>query len=290
MAQAAARRAKPPVWQEVEDQRSRTAANRVRRATTTPQRRRIAVVYDIEPPHVRLGIAWFALVMAAMALGRPALALVYAVTAGMAAYQTARCWRRRRPNHPDPVVAAGIAGLLPLAAAVSTGAIGVALLAAVLVALFRAFTDLKAPVLATAGRTLQCGLWAGGAAAGVIAAHRFEPWAGFALVLAVSAYETGDYLVGSGARNAAEGPIAGITAVLVVQFAVAAVGLPPFEIGNAVAFAALAGVLAPLGQLLGSLVLPAAAASAPALRRLDSLLLLGPAWALAAGAVAAQAT
>ena len=88
------------------------------------------------------------------------------------------------------------------------------------------------------------------AAAGVVATHRFEPWAAVALVLAVSAYEIGDYLVGSGARNALEGPIAGAVAVLVVQFAVAAVGLPPFELENGLAFAALAAVLCPLGQLV----------------------------------------
>jgi hypothetical protein len=79
-------------------------------------------------------------------------------------------------------------------------------------------------------------------------------------------------------------------AVLVVLFAVAAIGLPPFEIGNGAQFGLLAAVLCPAGQVVASVVLPAAAAPAPAMRRLDSLLLLGPAWALLAGAVAAQAT
>ena len=278
-----------PAWKEVEEQEARKLSNRARAAR--PRRgRRLAVVYDIEPPHVRLGIAWFTLVMVAMAMGVLALAAVYAGAAALAAYQTARCWRRRKPNRPDPYAAAAIAALLPLAATVSTGAIGVALLVAVPVAGFRAFADTKAPVLATTARTLQCALWAGGAAAGVVASYRFEFWAAFALVLAVSAYETGDYLVGSGARNVFEGPIAGATAVLVVQFAVAAIGLPPFEIDNGLTFGLLAAVLAPAGQVVASLVLPAAAAPSPALRRLDSLLLLAPVWALLAGAVAAQAT
>lgn len=249
--------------------------------------RRLAVVYDIEPPHVRLGILWFIIVMAGLALGTLTLALVYSVTAGLAAYQTARCWRLRKPNWPDPYLATAIAAALPLAAAISTGAIGVVLLAAVVGALVRAGAEAPASILATAGRTLQCSLWVGGAAAGVVATHRFEPWAAFALILAVSAYETGDYLIGSGARYALEGPVAGIAAVLVVQFTVAAVGLPPFEIDNGLAFGVLAAALCPAGQVVGSLVLPAAAAPAPALRRLDSLLLLGPVWAVAAGAVAA---
>jgi hypothetical protein len=75
-----------------------------------------------------------------------------------------------------------------------------------------------------------------------------------------------------------------------VQFAVSAAGFPPFEIGNSLGFALLAAVLAPAGQLLASLVLPAAGAPAPAVRRLDSLLLLAPAWALLAGAAAANAS
>ena len=257
---------------------------------TAGRGRRLAVVYDIEPPHVRLGLAWFVLVMVAMWVGTFAVALVYGATAALAAYEAARCWRIRKPNRPDPIVAAAIAAALPLAAAASVGAIGIALLAGVVVAVFRAFTETKAPFLATAGRTLQCSVWPGGAAAGVVSAYRFEFWAGVALVLAVSAYETGDYLVGSGSRNKYEGPIAGMIASLVVLFAIAAIGLPPFEISNGLQFGVLAAVLCPAGQVVASLVLPAAAAPAPAMRRLDSLLLLGPIWALAAGAVAAQAT
>jgi hypothetical protein len=79
-------------------------------------------------------------------------------------------------------------------------------------------------------------------------------------------------------------------ATVVVILAIAAAGLPPLEISNGLQFGVLAAVLCPLGQLLASLVLPAAAAPAPAMRRLDSLLLLGPIWALIAGSVAAQAT
>jgi hypothetical protein len=281
-----------PVWKQVEEQEAQKLSSRARRARAAQkQGRRLAVVYDIEPPHVRLGIAWFLLVVVAMAVaGTFGLALVYATCSALAAYQCARAWRRRKPNRPDPQVAAVIGGLLPLAAAVSTGMIGVALLLAVVLAVLRAYPETRTPVLATAGRTLQCSLWVGGAAAGVVAAHRYESWAAIGLVLVVSAYETGDYLVGSGARNVVEGPVAGIAAVLVVQFAVAAAGFPPFEIGNSLGFALLAAVLAPAGQVVASLVLPAAGAPAPAVRRLDSLILLAPVWALVAGAIAAGQT
>ena len=54
--------------------------------------------------------------------------------------------------------------------------------------------------------------------------------------------------------------------------------LPPFDGYDIVWFGAAAVVLCPLGQLMGSAVLPRADAKASALRRLDSLLLLGPVW------------
>lgn len=260
------------------------------RAATAPaptRGRRLAVVYDIEPPHVRLGIAWFIAALGALAVGLGALVVVFGLAAALAAYQAARCWRLRPPNRPDQILAAAIAGSLAVAAALSVGAIGLVLLAGVAVALFRAFTDTRAPLLLSASRTLLCGLWPGAAAAGMVTAYRFELWSAVGLLLAVSAYETGDYLVGSGARTKFEGPIAGAVAAMVVVATVAAIGLPPFEIANALQFGLLAAVLCPAGQVVGSLVLPAAAAPAPAIRRLDSWMLLAPTWAWIAGWVAA---
>jgi len=228
---------------------------------------------------------WFAVAAVALVLGVWFVAVVYGATAAVAAAQSARAWRRRtrRKHSVDERMAALVAGGLALAAAVSTPVLGLAVLVAV------------GATLATAGvpagvRTLQCGLWPGAAAAAVVVSHRFEPWSAAALVLAVSAYEVGDYLVGSGARNALEGPVAGALAAIVVQFGIAAVGLPPFELPSGFGFALLAGALCPVGQLTASLVLPSAGASAPALRRLDSLLVLGPVWAYLAGLAAQSAT
>ena len=287
----AAGHAKRPVWQEVEEQEARKLSSRARSARQKQrQGRRLAVVYDIEPPHVRLGLLWFVLVMLAMGFGGTfGVAGLYGGTSALAAYQCARCWRRRQPNKPDPLVAAAIGGALPLAAAVSTAALGIAVLGAVVLALVRAAATPSNPFFATAGRTLQCSLWVGGAGAGVVAAHRFESWAAIGLVLVVSAYETGDYIVGSESRNVAVGPAAGMVAVVVVQFAIAAAGFPPFDVGNGLGFALLAAALAPAGQVAASLILPAAAAPAPAVRRLDSLVLLAPVWAVVAGAIAANA-
>jgi hypothetical protein len=268
-----------------------TRATRAR-SSTTPAKgsgRRLAVVYDVEPPHVRLGIAWFVLAVVALGIGVGAVALLFSVTAALAAYQAARCWRLRPPNRPDQILAAAIAAGMGMAATLSVGAVGLVLLVGTFAAVFRGFTDTKAPFVLTASRTLLCGVWPGGAAAGMVTAYRFELWVAVALLLAVSAYETGDYLVGSGSRTKFEGPIAGAVATMVVVLTIAAIGLPPFEISNALQFGLLAAVLCPAGQVVGSLVLPAAAAPAPALRRLDSWLLLAPAWAWIAGWVASTA-
>jgi hypothetical protein len=273
---------------EVQQRPARRAASRPP-AAEARGRRRLAVVYDIDGPRVRLGIAWFVLALLAMVPGTVGPAVVYGGAAALAAAQSAKAWRRaahrpgRQARHrrPNLVVAAAVAVGVALAAAVSTALLGLAVLAGVAACVLTGG-------VAAGSRTLQCAVWPAAAAASVVVAYRFEPWAAVALVLAASAYEVGDFLVGSGARNAFEGPVAGALAVLVVQFGVSAFGLPPFELPEGFAFAAVAAVLCPAGQLVASLVLPSADARAPALRRLDSLLLCGPAWALLAG-LAAQA-
>jgi CDP-diglyceride synthetase len=77
--------------------------------------------------------------------------------------------------------------------------------------------------------------------------------------------------------------VAGATAIVVVTFAITSIGLKPFVFPGSFALALLAAVLCPLGQLTASLILPKVDAPASALRRIDSLLLLAPAWALVVG-------
>lgn len=273
---AAGKRAKPSPRAAARAAAERTAA-RARTTKAASEHRRIVVVYDIDAPRVRLGIAWFVVVVVALGLGEITVAAVYGLAAAIAAAQTAKAWRKtRRRERPFDALAAAVAVGLPIAAALSTPLLGLALLAAV------AACVASAP-LPSAARTFQCGVWPGAAAAAVVVSYRFEPWSAAALLLAVSAYETGDYLVGSGAKNALEGPIAGALAALIVQFGVSAVGFPPFELPSGFAFAALAAALCPAGQLVASLVLPDARAPASALRRLDSLLVLAPVWAFLVG-------
>jgi len=55
--------------------------------------------------------------------------------------------------------------------------------------------------------------------------------------------------------------------------------IPPFNSATqAWVVGGLVAVLCPLSQMAASLLLPRAGARAPALRRLDSYLLTGPAW------------
>jgi hypothetical protein len=273
-----------PVWKQVEDRESRKVANRVRSRRLT--HRRLAVVYDIDGPRVRLGLLWFLVACTALLFGPPALALVYGAVAAVAAAQTAVAFRKvgRFANRE---VAAVVAGALPVTAAVTTGLLGLGILVGVAVTVFlaysRAATSRRAAPIPDAGLTIRCWLFIGLAASCVVVTDRFTIGGGVGLILLVAAYETGDFLIGSGAQNPYEGPVAGAAAILVVTFAITALGIEPFTFPAAFALGAMAAVLCPMGQLMGSAVLPSVTARAPALRRLDSLLLLAPAWAFTVG-------
>lgn len=275
-----------PVWKEVEEREQRKVSNRIRE-NRKYKRRRLAVVYDVNGPRVSLGVAWFALTVLALAGGRWIIAAAYSATAAFAALQTAREWRRAGARPHRPVAGAG-ALAIGVAGAVSTPLVGVAILGLVGAALFVAFGAAAASRRRTnplddAGYTIRCALFAGFAASCVAITARYSLTAVVGLVFIVAAYEIGDYLVGSGARNPFEGPVAGATAIVVMTFAITAIGLKPFVFPGSFALAALAAVLCPAGQLVASAVLPTVDANASALRRIDSLLLLAPAWALVVG-------
>jgi hypothetical protein len=293
VAKKAAKRRRPappakrkPVWKEVEEREQRKVTNRIRQ-NRKYRRRRLAVVYDVNGPRVRLGIGWFALTMVALVGGRFAVAALYAVTAGFAALQTAREWRKAGAR-PHRLLAGAGAVALGLAGAVSTLLVGVVMLAFVGAALFVAYSAAatsrrKSNPVTDASFTIRCGLFAGFAASCVAITARFSLTATVGLVFIVAAYEIGDYLVGSGARNPFEGPVAGATAIVVTTFAITAIGLKPFVFPDSFALAALAALLCPAGQLAASAILPRVDANAGALRRIDSLLLLAPVWALVVG-------
>lgn len=241
--------------------------------------RRLAVVYDVTGPRIRLGVLWFAVAVASIRLGRFVGAVVFGAVAAVAALQTLRAWRyKRRGGHN--IVAGCTAFALPVAAAIGTGFLGLVLLGCVGAAVVAALCEgrNRDSVFIAAAHTIRCSLPVGMAAASIVLAIRLDISAALLLVLLVSAYEAGDFLIGSGADNSWEGPAAGIAAVLALSLCTAVLSVPPFHGPHTWPFAALVAVGCPLGQIMGSLILPDAGAKAPALRRLDSLFLLGPAW------------
>jgi hypothetical protein len=184
-------------------------------------------------------------------------------------------------------VAAGIAALPVLAAAVAgvPGAVGAAALG-VAVAIGAACAPDGARFAGGAGRVAAAGIMmlalvpALGAAC-VVLVRADSVIAAVVLVVVASAYELGDYIVGSGASNPIEGPLAGITTATLVALPLALVLVEPFDTGG-VALLVFAAAACPFGQILASAALPGAGAPAPALRRIDTLLLLALIWGAAA--------
>ena len=240
----------------------------------------LAVIPQVVGPHARLGVVWGGLAAVALAAGPWALAALLAPAAAAAAHQAARSWRRRPRRAAPPLAAAG-AGAVVLAAV--AGPVPAAATAGALVAL------LGAAALASRGEaaadplvTATVALFPALAAAAPVLLRRDGLVAAAVLLALAAAYDTGAYLVGTGAARAWEGMAAGVLSIGAVTLAVAAVLVPPFRGSSPWVLGALAAALAPLGPLVGTALLGDRRARAPALRRLDSLLLLGPLWALAA--------
>ncbi len=235
--------------------------------------------YDLDGPRVRLGIAWFVLALLCAWAGMVAVAVLFGLIAAVAALQTSAAWRRAgfRSNQ----LLAGIGALVvTLAATLGIAFTGLALIVFVLVALGVAYVQPgRLPPLPRAAITVRSGFFVALAAASAVLIDRTDAAALITLIVLVSGYEMGDFLVGTGASNPVEGPVAGIAAVIVLTFAVSVFQFPPFDSGSAWVFGGLAAVLAPLGRFAAPILLPVPDARVPALRRLDSYLLVTPVWA-----------
>ncbi len=263
----------------------RAAPSSARPRRQPVDRRRLAVVYDVEGPRVRLGLAWFVGAMAATIVSPFTAAVVFAVAAGFAARQVVRAWGSV-PWQAD--VAAGLGAVPVLAALVGTPAVVVAVGLAVVVAIGAACAPDGSRLPGGGGRLAAMGILAlsvvpavAGAAFVLVRAESVV--AAVVLLLIASAYEVGDYIVGSGASNPIEGPLAGVTTATLVSLPLALVLVEPYDAAG-VALLGFAALACPLGQVVASAVLPGAGAHAPALRRIDTLIVLAPLWAAAAGA------
>lgn len=240
----------------------------------------LVVVPDVEGPRVRLGMAWAFVTFTAAAAGPLWIGLWMAAVAFIAGAQTARTWRNRA-RRPHPGVAAG-AALLPLAAAFGAWA-ALAALVALAAASFAAGPARAALGRSTRGRisgplTAMITLSIGAAAAAPVLARHLGLVEVVVLLALVGVYDASNYLIGSGASNQWEGPVAGMAFMAAVTLAVAAIFVPPFRGLSPWLLGLLAVVLTPAGPLAGSGLLGGAETRLPALRRLDSLLLTGPVW------------
>ncbi|HET6951848.1 MAG TPA: hypothetical protein VFI47_15815, partial [Acidimicrobiales bacterium] len=252
----------------------------------TVDRRRLAVVYDIDGPRVRLGIAWFVGALVATAVAPATAALVYAAAAGLAARQVVKAWGSVSWQAD---LAAGLAAVPVLAALAGTTVAVGALVVALCVAAGAALAPDGARLPGSEGRLAATGILvlavvpaiAGG---GLVLVRNHSVVAAVVLVVVASAYEMGDYIVGSGASNTVEGPLAGDTTATLVALPVALMLMEPYDVAGPVLLA-LTAVACPLGQIVASAILPGAGAHAPALRRIDTLLVLAPLWVAASGAL-----
>lgn len=266
----------------------RPAGNTAKRRTTRtredrPVRAAVPVV---------AAVVWAVVIIAAVAASSFLTALVLAVVAfvatasGVRAVEAARRSRSatRRPSLLligaltaavlDPLVALGgpyaaLAALLLTCAALS------------LLVLATGYAASARPLRAVGSRLVVSLGPAVAATCVVIARHQGSTLA-LALLAATLAYDAGAFLMGN-TRTPLGGPVAigsGVASVAVVALFAAAVMNPPFN-GNRpwLVFAAVA-VLAPLGVGLGQIAV--GVERLPAVRRVDSLFLVAPAWVLVA--------
>lgn len=248
---------------------------------------RLAVPYPTDGPKVTFGVLWFLLVMGGALLGTyfddPSVSAVgvagiAAPVAGLAGLQAGNAWfpnlSATRAWTATAAYIGGISGFIGPWGAV----VGLALsliVVALYVVLFRGH---RRPPGQLFDVLVRSAVPVGVAVASLAALGQVGIGAQVSLILLVSAYEAGDFIVGSGSANAVEGPLAGLVALGTMSFLLFLVQPAPFDSSTILLFAVLAGVSCPLGQLLASGLLPRGNAWAPALRRLDSYLLAAPLW------------
>jgi hypothetical protein len=246
---------------------------------------------------VGLGLVWAIGTVAAVYAGPVWLAIWLAPVAALAAASTLRSWAGARLGARTPLVAAASAAAVTVSAVVGPwAAIGLAAIASAAVAspalfgrssgVHRRSTGDEAPPLANpAGspsplRVVLMMLGPAAACASAVLARNHGVDQGLVLVGMVCVYDSAAYLIGTGADSAWEGPVAGVASIGALSILVAAVLFAPFRGNSPWILGGMAAVLAPLGPIAARHLTPDRGVRVPALRRLDSLLLLGPAWAV----------
>jgi hypothetical protein len=249
--------------------------------------RLFAVPYS-HGPRALLGLLWAVALLPAAALGAPGLAALFGGVAACSAWGTARSWQRRG-YEPDHRLAAGAAFAVSMVAAVHVSLAGVLLMGLPLVALLAAAGSAsqhvqRPPVLSTVGATLRSVVPPCIAVIGVLLVNQSGLWVLLGFLGLVCAYDAGSFLIGAESRTPVVGIVGGVLCTVVAGVPLMVSMLPPFY-GEPVGlvFAALIGVVAPLGQMVASLSLPAAAEWVGPLRRIDAYIVTAPlfAWVVA---------
>ena len=239
---------------------------------------------------MRFGVLWAALLLPALFGGPAWMAVLFAPVAAVAARQA--CRSRREATRPpiDGIATAGAALLVAGAVFGFVGLIAAAALTAVAaVALGRAVEARHRTGKVHASRsvawTLGLAAVPGLAGAGPvllrsISGHGAVP--ALALCTYALVYDASSFLMAAGSPRRWEGPIAGVASIGAVTLAVAAILVPPFRGASPWALGAAAALLTPLGPIAATAILGDSRTPLSALRRLDSLIVLGPVWAVLA--------
>lgn len=266
----------PNPIQRVRDARRRSAEGRYLKRQRRWETQRYAVPYDVSGPKVTAGVLWFAVLMGSLRYGSWLALVTLVATAAIAGLQTGFAWsqhelsdRRMAAAAALVVAAAGFGQRLGLGLVLVIATLGLAAYAVATVGADARGTRFAEVLIRS---SLPAGL-----AAGSLVALRVDDAGAFLVVVAlVSAYEVGDFLIGSGAPNAIEGPIAGLIGMAVVGYAFTVFPPDPFSSASMPAFIVLAMLGAVLGPFAASAILPRGIAWSPALRRLDSHLFVAP--------------
>lgn len=235
---------------------------------------------------VGAGLLWAGGLALAIAAG-PGAAAVLAIPVGLvAAVSAARvASRAQRTKRSDPralAVAAVVSIGVPAAAldglAVATVALALAAVTAIGGALFLVSRRRAALVVAVLGPACAS------ASLVVASGQGRNVGLGLVLVVAVCLYDLASWVNGNGRGAGGPGGItAGVVSMGVLALFVAAVLAPPFEGYRPWLVFGLLGLLAPAGVVLADRI--TGGIPLPALRRIDSLILAGPAWVVLAATV-----
>lgn len=236
-------------------------------------------------PKILLGLIWALVTVVAVLTGGLGLALWVALIAGVGATQLASRWSRI--GWPASPAAAGLAELAVALFAVKGPAglglglcVGLLISGCVVLASSSATKSLSS-ILVSFAASVPLGIAAGS----LVVVREFDVMLALLLLGFALAYDYGSYSLGFGVRFRVVGLLGGLLALLPV--AILCSVLAPYEGKEWQVLSAIAAVGIPVGVLLGQLLSNPKGAwrrdvkVAPGIARLDSLLVLAPAWMVA---------